>query len=105
MGELLKVRAETGGRQRMEPQNDLPNVSLQDGSRRSFLGALLALASALVAALLAIPVLRYVFYPLTASSKPSGWSAAGTSSEATAASAPLSRTLDVRQQDGWLETD
>jgi menaquinol-cytochrome c reductase iron-sulfur subunit len=89
----------------MELQNDAPNVSLQDGSRRSFLGALLGLASAFVAALLAIPVLRYVFYPLTAKSQSSGWIAAGSSSEATAAIAPISRTLDMKQLDGWLETD
>ena len=88
----------------MEPQNDARSESLQRRSRRSFLGALLGLASGFVAALLAIPVLRYVFYPLTLTSK-SGWSAAGSSSEATASIAPLSRTLDMRQQDGWLETD
>jgi quinol---cytochrome c reductase iron-sulfur subunit, bacillus type len=89
----------------MEAQNDARSESLQHESRRSFLGTLLGLASAFVAALLAIPVLRYVFYPLTVTSKSSGWSAAGSSSEATASIAPLSRTLDMRRQDGWLETD
>ncbi len=88
----------------MEPQNHAKTPSQLDGSRRSFLGVLLGLASAFVAALLAVPVLRYVFYPLTAKSKSSGWSAAGSLSEASAALVPLSRTLDLKQQDGWLET-
>ncbi|MEO6876929.1 MAG: Rieske (2Fe-2S) protein [Gemmatimonadaceae bacterium] len=65
---------------------------------------LLGLASAMIAALLAIPVLRYLLYPLTAAAKASGFSAAGPLSEATAATAPLSRTLDLKQQDGWRET-
>jgi menaquinol-cytochrome c reductase iron-sulfur subunit len=74
-------------------------------SRRSFLGVLLGLASATIAALLAIPVVRYLLYPLTAESAASGWSAAGPLSEATAAPGPLSRTLAVKRQDGWRKTE
>ncbi|MDQ2665133.1 MAG: Rieske (2Fe-2S) protein [Gemmatimonadota bacterium] len=58
----------------------------------------------MIAALLAIPVVRYLLYPLTADAAASGLSAAGPLSEATAASSPLSRTLDVKQQDGWRKT-
>ncbi len=76
-----------------------------DKSRRSFLGVLLGLASAVVAALLAVPVVRYVLYPLTSASKSSGWSAAGAVSEVVAAPSPLSRTLHLRQQDGWREIE
>lgn len=79
--------------------------NLLDGSRRSFLGVLLGLASAFIAALLAVPVLRYLFYPLTAEHKSSGWTDAGPLSEAEASLVPLSRTLDLRQQDGWRETE
>ncbi|MHB8753422.1 MAG: QcrA and Rieske domain-containing protein [Candidatus Acidiferrales bacterium] len=89
----------------MESQNPVRKGALRHESRRSFLGVLLGLALAFVAALLAIPVLRFVFYPLRAKSKSSGWSAAGSSSEATTAIAPLSRALDMKQRDGWLETD
>lgn len=74
-------------------------------SRRSFLGVLFGLASAVIAALLAIPVVRYLLYPLTTQSKESGWTAAGPLSEAKASLAPLSRTLDLKQQDGWRETE
>ncbi len=76
-----------------------------DASRRSFLGALLGLASAGVVALLAVPVVRYLLSPLTSASTASGWSAAGPVSEVLAAPSPLSRTLDLKQQDGWREVE
>lgn len=87
----------------MESQTQKRSVPGQ--TRRSFLGVLLGVASAFVAALLAIPVVRYVLYPLTAKSKTSAWSTAGSFSDAAASRAPLSRTLDLKQLDGWLETD
>jgi menaquinol-cytochrome c reductase iron-sulfur subunit len=89
----------------MESHDDGQQQPLLDGSRRSFLGVLLGLASAVVGALLAVPVLRYLFYPLTAQSKSSGWSVAGSLSEATAAQVPLSRTLHLKELDGWRETE
>jgi menaquinol-cytochrome c reductase iron-sulfur subunit len=73
-------------------------------SRRSFLGVLLGLASTTVAALLAVPVVRYLFYPLTAGSTSSGWSVAGSLSEVTASPVPVSRTLHLKERDGWRET-
>jgi len=88
-----------------DAQTDAQKRSLLAPSRRSFLGVLLGIASAFVAVLLSVPVLRYALYPLTAKSKGSGWSAAGSVSDAAASSAPVSRTLDLKQLDGWLETD
>jgi menaquinol-cytochrome c reductase iron-sulfur subunit len=89
----------------MESQPQTQHRSAPDPSRRSFFGILLGVASAFVAALLAIPVVRFVLYPLTAKSKTSGWSAAGPLSDAVASPIPLRRTLDLKQRDGWLETD
>jgi menaquinol-cytochrome c reductase iron-sulfur subunit len=85
------------------PAPELPPVT--GSSRRSFLGVLLGLASSVIGALLAIPVVRYLIFPLTAASKESGFSAAGPLSEASAAPGPLSRTLDVKQQDGWRKIE
>ncbi|CAN5197181.1 menaquinol-cytochrome c reductase iron-sulfur subunit [soil metagenome] len=87
----------------LTPAPEQPPVA--GASRRSFLGVLLGLASAMIAALLGIPVVRYLLYPLTAESKASGWSAAGPLSEATTASDPLIRTLDVKREDGWRKTE
>ena len=76
-----------------------------DGSRRSFLGALLGLASACVGALLAVPVLRYIFYPLTANSKESGWAEVGSAASVSDVQAPLPRMLAIKESDGWREVD
>jgi menaquinol-cytochrome c reductase iron-sulfur subunit len=89
----------------MGSQPQMQKRSVSGPSRRSFFGILLGVASAVVAAVLAIPVVRFVLYPLTGKPKASGWSAAGTLADAVASHTPISRTLDLKQQDGWLETD
>ncbi len=89
----------------MTPDDDAPKHPQVVVSRRSFLGVLLGLASTTVAALLAVPVVRYLFYPLTAASTSPGWAAAGPLSEVTASAAPVSRSLHLEQRDGWRETD
>lgn len=77
---------------------------LLDGSRRSFFGVLLGLASTFVGALLAIPVLRYVLYPVTAKSDESDWVAVGSVASLSNVQTPLRRTLELKQRDGWRET-
>lgn len=74
-----------------------------DGSRRSFLGVLLGLGSAFVGALLAVPVLRFIFYPLTAKAEDSGWAEAGLVASVSDVQTPVRRALDLKQSDGWRE--
>jgi len=75
-----------------------------DGARRSFLGVLIGLASAFVGALLAIPVLRYISYPLTANAGDSDWADAGSVAIFSNLQTPMRRTLELKQRDGWQET-
>jgi quinol---cytochrome c reductase iron-sulfur subunit, bacillus type len=75
-----------------------------EGSRRSFLGVLLGLASAFVAAILAIPVLRYIFYPLTANADNSDLTQVGSVASFSSLETPLRHTLELKQRDGWRET-
>jgi menaquinol-cytochrome c reductase iron-sulfur subunit len=75
-----------------------------DGSRRSFFGVLLGLASAFVGGLLTIPVVRYVFYPVTATAKESDWTEVGSVASFAGVATPLRRTLELKQRDGWRET-
>jgi menaquinol-cytochrome c reductase iron-sulfur subunit len=76
-----------------------------DPSRRSFLGALLGLASAFIGALLAVPVLRYISYPLTANdSKDSDWTEIGSVASIGNVQTPLRRPIEFKQRDGWRET-
>ena len=88
----------------MESHDHEQKVVPLDGSRRSFLGALLGLASAFVGALLAVPVLRYIFYPVTAIAEDSGWAEVGSVASVSNLQTPLRRTLDLKQRDGWRET-
>jgi menaquinol-cytochrome c reductase iron-sulfur subunit len=89
----------------MTSHDDAPNHTQLGVSRRSFLGVLLGLASTTVAALLAVPVVRFLVYPLTSGSTSSGWSVAGSLSEVTASSVPVSRALHLKERDGWREID
>ena len=54
-------------------------------------------------ALLAIPVLRYAFYPLYAKASQSGWSEAGSTEEFANLAVPALKTIDFKQRDGWRE--
>jgi len=75
-----------------------------DGSRRSFLGVLLGLASTFVGVLLAIPVLRYIFYPVTLARKiQTGWKLAHWQVFPTSKRLCAERSI-LKQRDGWLET-
>ena len=88
----------------MEPQSEATLQTLPDASRRSFLGLLLGSASTCIGAFIGVPVMRYIFYPLTARSKNSGWTDAGSISEVVDSKKPVRRTLNLTQRDGWQET-
>lgn len=72
-------------------------------NRRSFFGALLAVGTAGMGAFLSIPVLRYILYPLYAKATGTEWSDVGEMSEFNNASAPVRKTIDFAQRDGWRE--
>jgi menaquinol-cytochrome c reductase iron-sulfur subunit len=88
----------------MESHHDEQQPVPMEGSRRSFLGVLLGLASAFVGALLAIPVLRYIFYPLTANADNSDLTEVGSVASFSSLETPLRHTLELKQRDGWRET-
>ncbi len=74
-------------------------------NRRSFFGVLLGIGSAGMGALLAIPVLRYVLYPLYAKSGKNTWTAVGDMAEFSDLSKPILKPLALKQVDGWSEVD
>ena len=67
------------------------------------MGVLLGLGSAFVGALLAAPVLRYVFYPLTAHSDDSEWTEVDSITILSGATMPLRHQLELKRRDGWRE--
>ena len=74
-------------------------------NRRSFFAVLLGVGTAGMGALLAIPVLRYVLYPLYAKSSKSIWTPIGAMHEFSDLSKPILKPLALKQIDGWREVD
>lgn len=91
----------------MEQENNTGQIAeKKDGTvmnRRSFFGALLAIGAAGMGAILAIPVLRFVLYPLYAKASGDEWSDVGDMGEFTGATAPVRKTITFAQRDGWRE--
>jgi menaquinol-cytochrome c reductase iron-sulfur subunit len=75
--------------------------AMVSGSRRSFLGALLALGSLSIGALLSVPLIRFALFPLlrrTTEIKPSP---VGSLSDFSSLREPVVRTIQIEQVDGW----
>jgi menaquinol-cytochrome c reductase iron-sulfur subunit len=81
------------------PFDDPPGA--QAVQRRAFLGALLAAASGLVAAALAVPLVRFAVYPLRAAKNGASWSEIGKISDFAALTGPVARTVRLEKTDGW----
>jgi len=89
----------------MTPMSHDPEPQLEgpDHSRRSFLGALLGVASASIGALLAVPVFRYIHYPVIAEAGAAGWTEVGSVASMAESPTPVRQTLTVVERDGWRE--
>lgn len=90
---------------------DLKNTTLQSRpselspeSRRSFLGVLLGLGSALVSALLSVPLIRFSLFPLLRRTTELKRSPVGELSEFSSLTEPAMRTIQIGQVDGWRKT-
>ncbi|MGD0544380.1 MAG: ubiquinol-cytochrome c reductase iron-sulfur subunit [Candidatus Acidiferrales bacterium] len=78
-----------------------PRSGPSSKERRSFLGALLALGSFCVGALLSVPLIRFALFPLlrrTTELKPSPL---GPLTDFSSLTEPLSKTIQIDQVDGW----
>lgn len=72
-------------------------------TRRSFFGVMVGIGTAAMGALLSIPVLRFILYPLYAKTERVQWSLIGTPDEFSNLMQPLRKTVDITQRDGWRE--
>jgi menaquinol-cytochrome c reductase iron-sulfur subunit len=73
-------------------------------NRRSFLGALLALGSVFVGALLSVPLIRFAIFPLIRRTTDLKNSSVGSISEFSSLTEPAMRTIHIEQIDGWRKT-
>ncbi|HEV3254125.1 MAG TPA: ubiquinol-cytochrome c reductase iron-sulfur subunit [Candidatus Acidoferrales bacterium] len=69
--------------------------------RRSFLGALLALGTAAVGALLSVPLIRFVLHPLLRATTPTAWADISSVDDFATATLPAKKTILLEQRDGW----
>ncbi|HEY1423179.1 MAG TPA: ubiquinol-cytochrome c reductase iron-sulfur subunit [Candidatus Acidoferrum sp.] len=86
------------------PENLPENLGLTSSSpegRRSFLAALLGVGSALVGALLSVPLLRFALFPLLRQTTELKSSSVGSVSEFADLTEPVLRTIQIEQVDGW----
>jgi menaquinol-cytochrome c reductase iron-sulfur subunit len=81
-------------------ENTAPS-SLPSGSRRSFLGVLLALGSFFVGTLLSVPLIRFALFPLLRRTTELKNSPVGRVDEFSSLTEPVIRTVEIEQVDGW----
>lgn len=73
-------------------------------TRRSYIGWLIGLCSAVVGAVLAVPLIRFSLFPLRTRTTDIKWSEVGAESDFAALVAPVQRSVRVEQLDGWRKT-
>lgn len=69
--------------------------------RRSFLGLLLAGIGGVIGVVMAIPLVRFVAFPLRGRSGQASWSDVGKVDEFQSLKTPVARTVDIQTIDGW----
>jgi menaquinol-cytochrome c reductase iron-sulfur subunit len=89
--------------QELSKENIVDKTDVIVINRRSFFGALVAIGSAGMGAILAMPVVRYVLYPLHARASGTEWSDVGEVSEFADSKAPVRKTIAFAQRDSWRE--
>lgn len=72
-------------------------------TRRSFFASFLGAFSGLTGAIIGIPVLRYILYPVRAVAQVGNWSEVGDVTEFENLDGPVIRTISLVQRDGWRE--
>jgi menaquinol-cytochrome c reductase iron-sulfur subunit len=92
-----------GVEQELSKENIIDKTDVIIINRRSFFGALVAIGSAAMGAIFAIPVLRYVLYPLNARASGTEWSDVGEVGELADGKAPVHKTITFAQRDSWRE--
>ncbi len=73
---------------------------MNDGTRRSFVGTLVAAISAVVGVLMAVPLLRFAAYPVTHGGGGADWFPIG-SPDRFRGTEPIRAEVEVRKREGW----
>jgi menaquinol-cytochrome c reductase iron-sulfur subunit len=79
-------------------------VKVNTAGRRSFVVSLFGLSGAAVSALLAIPLVRFVTYPLRKNAAGTTWSDVGPVEDFASLTAPVAKTITLERRDAWQST-
>ncbi len=79
-------------------------AKVEPSGRRSFLLALFGVSGATVGALLAIPIIRFVTYPLRKNATDAGWSDLGPVGDFASLTVPTAKTITLERRDAWQST-
>jgi menaquinol-cytochrome c reductase iron-sulfur subunit len=80
-----------------------PSEEIVFPARRSFLAVLIGLGTAVVGALLAVPLVRFALYPLFARTADTSLSDLGAIDSYSNLTEPVQKIVSVTQRDGWRE--
>ena len=83
-------------------KNQAPEV--KSPGRRSFVLALFGLSGAAVGAMLAVPLVRFVTYPMRKGGADTTWSNLGPVADFLSLSEPISKTITLERRDAWQTT-
>jgi menaquinol-cytochrome c reductase iron-sulfur subunit len=72
-------------------------------SRRTLLTSMIGATAACIGAVLALPIVRYVLYPIYAKQGGAKWSNIGDATEFAGCRIPVRKTIELTQRDGWRE--
>jgi menaquinol-cytochrome c reductase iron-sulfur subunit len=86
------------------PQGLSQKIENSPPDRRSFLAGLLAVGSAGVGALLAVPLVRFTLHPVLSRTTEKSWSDVGNVDEFQNVDAPVKKLVTIEQRDGWRKT-
>jgi menaquinol-cytochrome c reductase iron-sulfur subunit len=87
----------------LAPQKD-DVLKVNGPGRRSFVVALFGVSGAVVSALLAFPLVRFVTYPLRKGATAATWSDVGPVQDFASLTAPVAKTITLERRDAWQTT-
>lgn len=87
----------------LTPQKN-DGLKIETSGRRSFLLALFGLSGGAVCALLAVPLVRFLTYPLRKSATDTTWSDVGPVQDFASLTAPIAKTITLERRDAWETT-
>ena len=72
-------------------------------TRRSFFASMMGACTGLIGAIIGAPMLRYVLYPVQATSRSDKWTEVGDVADFGKLDTPVTKTISLVQRDGWRE--